>query len=187
MKTGEGYLEAERELRDGGSEAEATVRANRLNPDPIVGLLARVLLNWAGQKGPDYDAALEYLDTLPAKIARTPAPKPSPSGAAGYLDFHFQGRVADMLTLRLVKEPDWPSWRVAAVLLYLEDHPDKATAGSIVRYAVETDDDEYREFAIDALKPSRGPDLDTLLDAERKRIEDVGKVFPNELAALKSP
>jgi hypothetical protein len=186
-ETGEDYLEAERELRDGGSEAQAILNAKRLNPDPVVSLLARVLLNWAGKNGPDYNAALEYLDKLPGLIARTPAPKPSPSGAAEHLDYNFKGRVADMLALRLIKEPDWPRWRVAAVLLYLEDHPDKATVGSLVRYAVEIDNEEYREFAIDALKPARGPDLDKALDAETLRLKALNKELPGELAELKSP
>lgn len=185
--TGEAYLEAERELRDGGAQAESTLRANRLNPDPMAALLARVLLNWAGEKGSDYDAALEYLDKLPARIAPTPLTTPSPSGVASYLEQEFEDRVADMLTLRLFKEPDWPRWRVIGVLLYLKDHPDKSTAGTILRYAAEAENDEYREFAADALKPSRGADLDVLIDAERQRVENMGKVFPNELAALKSP
>ena len=180
-------MEAERELRDAGAQAEPTLRANRLNPDPMAALLAQVLLNWAGAKRPDYDAALEYLDTLPARIAPTPITKPPPGGVASYIEQEFEDRVADMLALRLLKEPDWPRWRVIGVLLYLKDHPDKSTAGTILRYAAETENDEYREFAVDALKPSRGADLDVLIDAERQRVENMGKVFPNELAALKSP
>lgn len=185
--TGEAYLKAEQELRDGGEEAGPTLRANRLNPDPVAGLLARVLLNWAGPTEPDYDAALQYLDTLPAYVAETPIGTPSPSGVAAYLEKHFEGRVTDLLALRLVKEPDWPHWRVVGVLLYLKARPEPKDTGAIVRYAAGTENDEYRQFAIDALKPLRGPDLDALLDAERQRIESIGKVFPNELAALKSP
>lgn len=185
-RTGEAYYEAEKELRSAPDESTSTLRAHLKSNDPVDRLLAQVVLNWFDKKKSDYDGALKYLDGLPKRLERTPVPSPPPSGVAAYLDAEYDDRVVDLLLLRLIKDPELPRWRIRGVLLYINDHPQKDTLSAFVRYTAEVENDEYRDTAIEGLKPLRGDDLNQQITAEHRRFEDKGKDFPPELTALKT-
>jgi len=182
--TGQAYLDAERRLRDDGAAAEPVLRRNLTHPDPIGRLLARTLLAWLGASGAEYQAALDYLDSLPARIAHTPITTPSPLGAASYLTLHFEGRVADALALRLVKAADWPHWKAMAVLFYLKDHASPALTEPLLRFAADTADERWRAAAIDAARAGRDPALAAKIEAERLRLQAQKRLLPEALAAL---
>jgi hypothetical protein len=178
------YLRQEMELRQQGQAAEAVLRDSLQRRDPIDRLLAQVLLNWTGAQGADYQAALDYLDYLPARLARTPITSPSPSGIAAYLRLHFESRVADLLALRLVKGSDWPRWRMMGVLFYLEERKLPATTEALIRFAEEARDPEWASKAVQVIRAVEDPELRAKIAAERKRAEAVGRPFPSALAAL---
>ncbi len=181
---GPAYVEAERKLRAGGTATEVVLRANLHHADPVARKIARVALDWLEGSAADYQAALDYLDSLPALDALTAAGVPSPLGAAGYLSMHFGAKVVDLLAVRVLKGNDWPHWRVAGVLFYLKEQARPSATEPLLRFAVETKNDEWRGWAIEAIAASKDPDLKNRLDAERRRTQALALPFPAALAAL---
>jgi hypothetical protein len=184
---GKDYLEAELALRNGGSAATLFLQKNLTHPDPVARLMARCLLDWMEGNRPEYIAALNYLDTLPKILARTPITSPDPTASARYLTKHYGDRVADVLALRLVKETDWPHWRVMAVLFYLQEHHLPSTTAALIRFAAQTGNERWRDTAVQAIKAIEDPDLPAKITAERQRLEKLQRVLPPPLAALEAP
>lgn len=187
VSTGQTYLSAERELLKGGQPALATLHRNLRHSDPMTQFIANTLLNWMQGGGQEIEAALSYLDNLPKRLAPTPIPTPSPLGVASFLEKHFGPRVTDALALRLVKQTDWPHWRVMGVLFYLMNQRVASTTPALVRFAAETENEEWRKAAIDALKAITDPNLRDKIAAERQRFLRLSKEFPTELADLEAP
>ncbi len=178
------YLNAEQQLRRDRANARPALTQAASAPEPARRLLGQVLLSWHGETGKLYDQAIAYLDRLPKRLERTPMPSPSPLGAMSYLDKHYQDRVVPVLSLRLLKEPDWPDWRAFAVLLYLGKHGTSDTLPVLVRYAAATPNPERREDAIKALQSIGGPQLKPSLEAERRARLAAGMSWPVELENL---
>lgn len=183
--TGADYLAAEQALRGDPRGARPELEAAARSEEAVTRLIGEVLLAWLGPEGADFDLALAYLDGLPARVARTPLPVPSPLGAASYLERYFRGRVARLLTLRLIKEPEWADWRAFAVILYLQQSRDPGTVPGLVRFAAETPSSARAEAAIEALEAIDGPGLAVSLDAERQHRLTAGLDWPGPLAALR--
>lgn len=183
---GKDYLDAEKKLRDAGAAAGPALRAQENHPDPVGRLLARCLADWVEGKAPNNDKALQHLDELPARKARTVMQVPSPSGTAAYLTKHFGASVVDCLALRLVKAVDWPHWRVMAVLLYLQQHKPPTATAALVRFVAETSNDEHRDLALQVLKEVDDPDLAAKIAFERARLAKVKKALPQGLADLEA-
>lgn len=182
---GQAYLDADRKLRAGGIAAEMVLRANLHHADPVARMLARTTLDWFEGSAKDYQDTLDYLDYLPARLSRTPITVPWPDGVGAYLTQHFEGRVADFLAVRLVKGTDWEEWRVAGVLYYyLKEQARPSTTEPVLRFAVETKNDEWRGWAIETIQASKDPDLKNKLDVERRRTQALAIPFPAALAAL---
>ena len=181
---GKDYLDAEYQLRQGGSAAMNTLRQNRNHPDPIARLMVECLFLWMQGKAPEFQAALDYLDDAPKRVEGTRLLAPPPISIAYVLNKRFGSRVADFLALRLVKEKDWPRWRIAGILLYLEEQKLPSTTSALIRFASETENNEARGYAIEAIKAIADPDLKTKLGVERKRLEEMHKKLPEELANL---
>ncbi len=173
--SGPGYEEAERKLRDARAGALPTLRRNLHHSDPVARLIARVILDWFEGSAQDYQAALDYLDYVPRRLARTPIGNPSPLGVAAYLTQHFGARVVDLLAVRLVKGTDWPHWRVMAVLFYLRDHARPSITEVLLRFAAGTQNDEWRGAAIDAIRAAQDPDLRAKIEAERVYQAALGR------------
>lgn len=183
---GKAYLDAEYLLRQGGSAAINTLYQNRNHPDPIARLMVESLLPWMQGKAPEYQAAFDYLDYIPKRLAETPAMTPPPIGIANALSEYFGYRVANFLALRLVKQNDWPRWRVVGILFYLKEQKLPSTTSALIRFAAETGSDEAMGYAIEAIKAIADTDLKAKLRVERKRLESMHKSFPEELAGLAS-
>jgi len=184
-ESGDEYLRTEREIRSQGAAGAAALLRPHLNdPDPFVSFTARTLMGWYGPQAPEYQAALDYLDSLPKRIARTPVPTPSPTGAAAYLEQHFGNRVADLLSLRLAKASNWPYWKIMAVLFYLRNQGAQSATPGLVRFAAETSTDEYLNTAIEAIRRSGHVGVGREVAAEQKRAKDLNKSLPPALAAM---
>jgi hypothetical protein len=182
---GHSYLEAEHLIVSGGAASAAELRRNLTHPDPFVRGMARALLPVTEGRAPEFRAALEYLARLPARIARTPIGKPSPSGTAAYLDQHFAGRAAEPLAVRLVKQPEWPRWQVMAVLLHLQHQALPATNAALIRFAVQTADPEARDVAVETVLASQDPELLGKLTGEHQRLHAQGAALPVPLDDLR--
>jgi hypothetical protein len=68
---------------------------------------------------------------------RTQIPYPRPDVLASDLDYEHGARVVPYLAVRLMKEPEWPDWKVAAVLQYLAMEKDEKALPALVRFAAE--------------------------------------------------
>jgi hypothetical protein len=182
-KTGPEYLALEsdlrRTLRPGSVELESVRKDTR---DPIAHLLAMVLVDWAGPKAADFNAALEYLDRIPRKGSIIQ--NPPPVGVEGYLTREFANRVANLLALRLVKQPDWPGWKAVSVVLYLKTHKMPSTTAALIRYAITTTHEEGRKLAIEAIQAIKDPDLSAKLGFELARAQALGLTVPPDVRAL---
>jgi hypothetical protein len=187
-KCGREYLELELDLRRSSQidplEAEELRKAAISHPDPIARLIARVVLDWAGPKAKDFKAVLDYLDELPIKLSRTAMGFPSPTGTESYLTFHFADRVAELLALRLVKQEGWDQWQVDAIVFYLKKHKVPSTTSPLIRLTIETSDNEWREFALEAIRKIHDPDLGAKLAFEIARAKKLKRLVPVAVRAL---
>lgn len=184
---GHAYLELESALRQAarsGSADVESVRGNLAHADPIARLLAKVILDWAGPRENDFTLALDYLDKLPVELARTVLGTPSPSGTESYLTLHFGNRLAELLALRLVKEQGWPQWKVGAVIYYLKEHKVPSTTSALIRFAIGTGNQEWRAFAIQAIREIKDQDVAAKLAFEVTRARALGQTVPPEIRAL---
>jgi len=180
---GEIYLSHEQKLIKGVGMDKSLLSQKLSHNDPVGRLLASVLIAWIQDEKQEFIKALGYLDYIPRYIEKTPVLTPPPDGVAAYLSKHFQGRVTKLLTLRLLKE-DWPRWRVFGVLLYLKEQKDRATTEGLIRFAVETPNDEWRKFAVETIQAIGDPALPVKVDAERKWLEQSGISIPKEVDRL---
>jgi hypothetical protein len=186
--SGQPYSNLELDLRQhaqvDASAAEALRKAALSHLDPIARLLARVILDWAEPKGADFKAALDYLEYAPIRLKRTAAGFPSPMGVESYLTRHFADRVAELLALRLVKESGWPRWKVGAIIFYLQAHKLVSTTSALVRFAIETDEADWRKFAVDAIREIQDPDLGAKLAFEIARARKLRRSVPADVGQL---
>lgn len=153
---GDDYLQSERALRADPASAASALRARLQDPDPVARFICATLLDWVDGKAPDNDAALQYLDAVEKRYARTPVGNPPPTGVARYLVENHAGKVAPVLMLRLIKADDWPHWRVMAVLFYLQQFPDKALLAPLAQFAAITGEAEWRDEAVETINVIRG-------------------------------
>jgi hypothetical protein len=185
--SGPDYLRGELDLRQAAPLDPALsqrLRQVSARGEPIARLLAQVVLDWGGPKRADFDAALEYLDRLPAKLARTAMGKPSPTGTESYLTLHFADRVAELLALRLIKEDAWPPWKARAVIFYVTAHRRPSTTTALIRFAIETPDAESRDLAIAGVRAIGDPTQATQVAAEIARAQRLHGPVPPEVRAL---
>jgi hypothetical protein len=186
-KHGADYLKAEQALRNGGTTASATLRKNLNHADPVARIIARCLLDWNEGRAPQYQEALDYLDRLTKRLARTPVTKPPPTGVAAELNERFGDRVIDFLAVRLLKErDDWPDWKVGTVLFYLKDQKSSAITALLLRFGAETTDARYRTATVDVVKALNDPQLRAKVAAERVRFQAQQKILPTAIADLET-
>ena len=182
--SGRAYVALEEQLRAGGQEATDPLRRRLADPDPVNQLMARVLLAWIAGQAPECSEALEYLQALERRLAKTPVGSPPPVAVATELDDRFGPRVAECLALRLVKELDWPHWRVMGVLFYLRDQQVAETTSALLRFGTLTSNDAWRQAAVEAIQAIQDPDLRRKLDLERQRLTAAGQSLPAALEVL---
>lgn len=184
---GKDYLRAETGLRDGGASASADLRKHLGHPDAVARWMAQCLLEWTESKPPEYQEAIDYLEGLPRRFARTPVKTPPSTGVAAELEERYGNRVAGILALRLWKQADdWEDWQVGAVLFYLRDQGSPEITAALVRFAAETPNERYRRAAVEVLRDLNDPNLGSKLADERRRVELKGLDFPDALKELEA-
>lgn len=181
--SGEEYQQNETQFRQGGAAAVAELNTRLNDSDTFTRLYAKTLLNWIQGHSPNNDAAIQYFETLPAALERTPIPSPSPLGAASYLSMHYQSTVIDLMSIHLIKRPDFPYWRTAAILFYLEEQKRPEVIDLLLRFVSETSNNELKDFALNAIDASQDPQLDTKILAEEARLKSKKLKLPEELKA----
>ena len=126
MSYGRDYLDAEQTLRDGGPAALSVLQENLQHIDPVARLMVSCLLRWMEGRAPEFQAALDYLDYIPKKLAQTPVGAPRAVGVANDLSERFGAAAVDIVALRLAKDSDWPRWKVLGVVFYLSVRPERS-------------------------------------------------------------
>jgi hypothetical protein len=186
--SGQRYLNLELDLRKDsqadGAEAEFLRLAADSHSDPVARLVARTVLDWSEPKGGDFKAALDYLDYAPVKLAPTVKGFPSPMGIESYLTLHFADRVTELMAVRLIKGEGWPRWKAVGIIFYLKAHRVASTTSALLRFAIETSEAEWREFALEAIREIHDPDLPAKLTFEIARAQKRGRAVPAEVRAL---
>jgi hypothetical protein len=92
--------------------------------------------------------------------------------------------VTKLLALRLLKQDNWPHWQVVAVIFYLGVQKDPEITGALLRFAIQTEEAEWRGFAIEAVRAIKDPELPAKLAFERQRAKDLRLELPGELRTL---
>ncbi len=178
------YLAAESELRKATPESLPVLRANTAHSDPIVRLFAAFMLDWIEGRATEYQQALDFLDGLPKRLAKTPVTTPPATAVAADLAEQFGSRIVRLIAVRLVKETNAPEWRVLTYIFYLESQRVPESTAALIRFAAETPNAKWRSFAIKAIRCFNDPDLRNKLGAERARLEAEQKPPPPDLMAL---
>jgi hypothetical protein len=182
------FLQLELDLRASSqldrTESERLRKAALSHVDPVGRLLARVILDWAGPREKDFKSALDYLEQAPIKLAPTAAGLPSAMGIEGYLTLHFADRVAELLAVRLVKEDGWPQWKVVGIIFYLKAHKVLSTTSALIRFAIETQEAEWRRFALQTIREINDPKLGPKLAFEIARAKKLKRPLPVDVKTL---
>ena len=168
------YLDQEMKLRQSGADAVLHLKSRLNNNDVFIKIYARTMINWMEGHSPNNDAALIYLDKLPEKISNSPRKSPSPIGTASYLSLHFQESVTDILAIHLIKRPNMPDWRAAAILYYLEAQKTQEITSILLRFISDTHNDDFRDFTLKIVDAIKDPQLDVKILQEEERL----MIFP---------
>jgi hypothetical protein len=184
----EAYLMTERALLEEPEHTEA-LRQGLGHPDPVARLTANVMLEWAEAEGDpardhSFTAALRYLDYAERRFARTAAQTPPVQGVVEQLSARFGGQLAELLALRLVKQPRQASWRVLTTLGYLDRHKTPAVTEALIRFAAQTPSPQLQRMTVAVIAGLGDPELRRKLIAERERLAGQGAAMPPALAAL---
>lgn len=189
--SGEDYLKYERQLLDGKEPETTTMLSRRLrDPDPMASLAAQAFLDGKNQWPKDYQEASSYLYTLPARPQGSTDTDTNPLLLARSLGAYWSDHVANFLAVKLAidskeRQADLsPKWLKQALILYLQHQKIPSTTAGLIRFAVETDDPELRDSAIDAIKSIPDRELPGKIEAERRRAQTQGKKFPAALEVL---
>jgi hypothetical protein len=181
--TGSAYFEAEHALRS-ATAGTNPAQLPSLDADPVADLILEVLQQWRQAEGVEFARALDYLDTLPARLALTPITRPSPSGIASYLSLHFGPRVANLLAVHLIKQTDWPYWRTSGVLLYLRQQTGPSITPALIRFVGQTQDKEWLASVMASIRAANDPALRHRILAEERFATRRGLGMPAALRAL---
>jgi hypothetical protein len=181
---GSEYFEAERAYRLASGLPPLSDAVFSNNTDPLSQLILHVLAQWKQPAAQEFDQAVQYLDGLPARIAKTPITSPSPTGIVGYLSLHFGSRVADLLAVHLIKQTNWPQWRVSGVLLYLRGQPGPSDTAALIRFAAEARDKKWVDVAVETIRAANDPDLQMKLRFEETHATRERRPLPPSLRQL---
>jgi len=166
---GELYLKAERALVSAGTDAFLFLQEQAATAaDPFARVLASVLAVWVKSGGEVFERALAYIDLVEKNAARSILRTPRADSLAAALDKLFNAAVVEFLSVRLVKQPDWPQWKVAAILQYLAIEKDALTLAPLVRFASEKENRRYGQMVELTLKPFPAEDVGKAWQAEAR-------------------
>lgn len=180
---GAAYGDAEQRLVEAGEGARAILESGLDHLDPIGRLVSRTLLGRLAEEEP-YTGTERVLDGLAQGSEGTVAGMPNPKMLAEALYWNYEGRSAQRAALLLVKGADRPRWKLESWLLYLGMCRDPTTNEGLLRFAVETEDEELRRISIDAIEQTDDSKLAARIEYERSRAELQGLQFPAEIELL---
>lgn len=174
---GKQHVAAERRLREiGPGTALALQSAEVDEADPVVPLMKSVLLALQSEQGAELDAAMAHMDRQAERYEGTQVPHPRPDVLASDLDYEHGVRAAPYLAVRLMKEPDWPAWKKAAVLEYLAMEKQESVLPALVRFAAENSNPGHQRMIAHALSVfSANATAKAKRDEERHRTRITGQ------------
>ncbi len=182
--TGEHYLDQESQLLKGGEDAIAVLTSKLQHNDTYTRIYAKTMLDWLEGKSPNINIALDYLEALPGELAYTALGSPSALPTSSYLDYHYTNTVTNILGIRIIKLPELPRWYVLAVIFHIKSQtPPKAT-NLLLRFAIETNNEEWRNAALEAITEIQDPQLNVKIAEEKSRLASSGRGLPEFLDAL---
>lgn len=182
---GESYLSYEQELAKSRPKVNLLLNEKLTSKNPIERLIAFVLLAWEKDKEQTFMKALVYIDVrAPFAVKNTPLINPAPDVVVSYLLNNFNKDIAPLLLLRLIKAENWPDWKATSILLYLKKIKLPETTEGLIRFASETNNEHWRELAIEVIKEIRHPKMPIFIESERKRFEEMEMQFPEKVDQL---
>lgn len=167
---GTAYLQAEGLLVAQGNDALGFLQTQQeTNPDPFVRLLASVMARWIQGDGSLFQQALTYIDAYELEDEKMQLVSPRSDSIAKGLLHRYEKKVAAFLAVRLVKEPEWPHWKVAAVALYLSFVNDPELEPAIAQFEAENQKPQHAHLislarevhdpaSIERANPAKSPD-----------------------------
>jgi hypothetical protein len=175
--SGKQHVAAERRLRAMGPDtALALQSANVDEADPVVPLMKSVLSTLQSEQGAELDAAMAHIDRQAERYEGTQVPHPRPDVVASDLDYEHGVRAAPYLAVRLMKEPEWPAWKKAAVLQYLAMEKQESVLPALVRFAAENNNPGHERMIAHALSAfSTGATAKAKREEERHRSQVAGR------------
>jgi hypothetical protein len=164
------HVAAEQRLREIGPGTELISQLEKVGideTDPVVPLMKSVLSTLQSEQGAELDAAMLHIDQQAERYEGTQIPYPRPDVLASDLDYEHGARAVPYLAVRLMKEPEWPDWKVAAVLQYLAMEKDEKALPALVRFAAENKNPGYQRMIAKTLEA-----FDASATAKARREEE---------------
>jgi hypothetical protein len=177
------YLMAERALLEAPEPVDALTEPLEY-PDPLARLIADVVYEWRETEDHPFSGALRDLDDAERRFASTVAGAPPVRAVIEQLSARYGGRLAELLALRLVKQPEQASWRVLTTLGYLDRHKSPATTEALIRFATRSPHPKFQQMTAQVIAGLGDSELPRKLAAERERLAAQGATLPPVLAAL---
>ena len=180
---GKQHVEAERQLREMGLGEELASQMSEAgvdDADPVVPLMKSVLSTLKSQQGEELDAAMSHMDQQAEHYEGTQAQYPRPDVLASDLDYEHGARAVPYLAVRLMKEPDWPNWKIAAVLQYLAMEKDEKALPALARFAAENKNPGHQRMIAKALEAFDARALEKAKREEERYQSKIASSRPSE-------
>jgi hypothetical protein len=140
--SGPAHLLAESRLRALNPAAVREAYAQRSeDPDPTTPLLARTLFTWTEGEKNRFETSLAHMERMETReVEGSEALGPRADEFADDIA-HLQGdKAVPLFATRLMKQSDWPSWKIAGALMYLGMEKDPDALPALIRFASENDE-----------------------------------------------
>ncbi|MCR4376467.1 MAG: hypothetical protein NUV50_00020 [Rhodospirillales bacterium] len=183
---GQNYLDAEQALRSGGEATATVLKQIVMDPKqaPLAQFIAATITAWIEGKGDNYQIAINGLSGLQVRAEQTILSAPSADVAAGRLA-RFDD-ISDFIALRMLKETDWPEWKVLAAIVYLGYWGTGSVLPAI---------DQFRADLKNGTRPQLGDILNEQTDSVIEKLDEAASLvriviqdeaFKTDLAKVKA-
>jgi hypothetical protein len=180
---GKQHVAAERRLREMGPGEELASQMSNAGvdeADPVVPLMKSVLSTLQSERGGELDAAMSHMDQQAESYEGTQTQYPRPDVLASDLNYEHGARAVPYLAVRLMKEPDWPAWKVAAVLQYLAMEKDEKALPALARFTAENKNPGYQRMIAKALEAFDARALEKAKREEERYQSKIASGPPSE-------
>lgn len=164
---GQDYLIAEKALRAGGETTATALKliAADTKKTPLTRFIAATIAAAISGQADEFDAAMDGLDNLATYTAKTPLGVPSPDTAASELTLYSD--FSDFAALRLLKEIDWPEWKVMTVIVYLGYYATSSVSPAL---------DQFRADLKDGKRPALCAESDEQTNAVIAKLDEAAQL-----------